>query len=143
MTRSKKAKMATEVDSPAVSAIHKPKSISPNTLTFSNSINKNEQPKTEQNASQSNAVATMEFALGEVVWAKIRGWCHWPAVIKSIVGNKYNVLWLNDYRTTVVFRTQLFKFHSNFDQFSKKFPNVVGLETAAKEAVIYSVNKKK
>lgn len=138
MTRSKKAKMATNACvSPAVEipAIQKPKSIS------SNTINKSEQAKTVQSASQSNAVANMKFVPGEVVWCKIRGWSHWPGIIKTIENNKFNVLWFNDYRTSKVFHTQLFKFHLNFNEFTKKFGRVVGLETAAKEAVLYSMSK--
>lgn len=46
------------------------------------------------------------------------------------------VRWFNDYRVTKLYRTQLFKILNNFDQFAKKIPDTVGLETAAREALI-------
>lgn len=82
-------------------------------------------------------IAPMIFKLGEVVWAKIKGSVHWPARIKSFPSNKMvTVVWFNDYRTTKIYRTQIFKYLLNFDTYAKNFDRVVGLEKAAKEGLI-------
>lgn len=82
-------------------------------------------------------LAEIEFKINEVVWAKIRGYAHWPARIKAFSNKMVIVVWFNDYRTTKMYRSQLFKFLNNFDEFAKKFDSVVGLEKAAKEALIF------
>lgn len=93
---------------------------------------------TELEAKMPLTVATVEFQTGEVVWAKIRGYPHWPAKIKSFPSSKMAlVVWFNDYRITKMYRTQLHKFLNNFDNFSKKFDQTIGLKTAAQEALIY------
>lgn len=82
-------------------------------------------------------MSLLEFKLNEIVWARIKGSPHWPARIISFPSNKMALVrWFNDYRVTKLYRTQLFKFLNNFDQFAKKFPDTVGLETAAREALI-------
>lgn len=86
-------------------------------------------------------IAIVDFKLKEVVWAKIRGSHHWPAEIISIKKRQYQVRWFNDYRTTNVFRTQLYKFKSNFHEFAKKFSTSIPLETAAKEALLVLANR--
>lgn len=83
-----------------------------------------------------DVIAQMDFKIGEIVWAKIKGHPHWPCVIKAFNKKMVIVLWYNDYRQTKIYKTQLFKFLKNFDQFSKLFDQRVGLETAAKEALI-------
>lgn len=88
-----------------------------------------------------NVVSNLTYTLNEVVWGKIRGWPHWPARITSIEGRRYQVQWFNDYRNSKLFRTQLFKFYKNYDEFSKPFAQKVGLETAAKEAVLFLAHK--
>lgn len=47
------------------------------------------------------------------------------------------VVWFNDYRTTKMYKSQIFKFLKNFDTYAVNFKNVVGLEKAAQEAMIY------
>lgn len=85
----------------------------------------------------SNTVAQIEFKIGEIVWAKIKGYAHWPAKIKSFPSSRMaEVIWFNDYRRTKVYKTQLFKFLINFDDFAKKFDDTIGLKTAAQEALI-------
>lgn len=84
-----------------------------------------------------STVAQIEFKIGEIVWARIKGFPAWPARIKSFPSNKMAVVyWFNDYRITKLYRTQMYKFLNNFDEFSKKFGDTVGLETAAREALI-------
>lgn len=90
-----------------------------------------------------NTVATVEFSPGEIIWGKIRGWPHWPAKVKRLENKRYGVVWLNDYRTTKLYKTQMFKFHSNCDKFSEKAHSSIGLETAVKEALIYLIAPKK
>lgn len=82
-------------------------------------------------------VSKIDFTIGEIVWAKIRGSPHWPAKIKSFPKDRTaTVVWFNDYRTTTIFRTQLSKFLVHFDEYSVKFDTTVGLKTAAMEALI-------
>lgn len=43
-------------------------------------------------------IAPIIFKPGEVVWAKIKGFAHWPAKIKSFPSGKMViVVWFNDY----------------------------------------------
>lgn len=91
-----------------------------------------------------NIVAKIDFKVGDVVWAKIRGCPFWPAKIERIYGVKLQmieILWFNDYRRSKVYRTQIESFLPNFRKNSKFFKEKVGLETAAKEAVLYMTSK--
>lgn len=84
-----------------------------------------------------NAVANLDWRVGEIIWAKIKGWPTWPGQIKSFPSARMvEVIWLNDYRKTRLYRTQMFKFLNNFDRFAVDFDNVVGLEGAAREGLI-------
>lgn len=100
-------------------------------------------PGNEQAISSSNAapvnmtVARIPFVIGEVVWAKIRGWKHWPAKILSISPRQIEVEWFNDYRTTKIFRSQIYKFGPNFQMFAENFDSTVGLREAAEEALLH------
>lgn len=81
-----------------------------------------------------------DFVLNEIVWAKIRGFVCWPAKIDRVIAanrgaTKYVVLWYNDYRRTTVFKSQIFKFLDSFEKFATKFDDVIGLKTAAFEAM--------
>lgn len=81
-------------------------------------------------------VAIIEFAVNEIVWAKIKGHNAWPAQIISFPTNKMVLVrWFNDYRETKIYRTQIFKFLLNFDRFSVNFNKTAGLYTAAREAL--------
>lgn len=82
-------------------------------------------------------IAEFQFSIGDVVWGKIRGWAHWPAQIIAIENRHYVVKWFNDYRTTKLFRSQIFTFYANFPLFAEKFDSVVGLKDAAHEAMVY------
>lgn len=83
------------------------------------------------------SMVKIEFKIKEIVWCKIKGCSHWPAQILAFPSNKMALVqWFNDYRQTKVFRTQLFKFLANFDQFAVRFDDVVGLKTAGREALI-------
>lgn len=90
-------------------------------------------------------VSIIPFKVDEVIWGKIRGWPHWPCKILSIdtVQQRYNVFWFNDYRTTNLYKSQVFKFYPNFDIFAEKFSSTVGLKDAAKEAMLYIREQKK
>lgn len=82
-------------------------------------------------------IVKIEFRIGEVVWAKIKGFVAWPGRIKSFPSNKMVIVtWLNDYRATKIYRTQMYKFLVYFDTFSNRFHDTVGLETAAREGLI-------
>lgn len=94
---------------------------------------------------KNNVVAELKYRIGEAVWAKIRGYKSWPAKIIEIINGKktlYRISWFNDYRTSTVYNTQMFKFCKNFDRFASGFENHIGLEVAAKEALIYLAQKK-
>lgn len=88
--------------------------------------------------SSDSKIQNIEFREGEIVWAKIEGSAHWPAKIKCFTYDrkKVVVVWFNDYRTTKVYHTQLFKFLNNFDEFAKRFHDTAGLKCAAQEALI-------
>lgn len=83
------------------------------------------------------SMVKIEFHINEIVWCKIKGCPHWPAQILAFPSNKMALVkWFNDYRQTKVYRTQLFKFLANFDQYALRFDDVVGLKTASREALI-------
>lgn len=91
-----------------------------------------------------NQIATLEFKEGDVIWAKNRGFPNWPARIESIYGEKrqlYRIYWFNDYRVSKVFKSQITNFCKNFDENSRLFDSHLGLETAAREALIYLGSK--
>lgn len=93
---------------------------------------------------KSNQIATVEFKEGDVMWAKIRGFPNWPARIESIYGEKkqlYRIYCFNDYRVSKVFKSQITKFGKNFEENSRLFDTHIGLETAAREALIYLESK--
>lgn len=82
-------------------------------------------------------IARVDFRIAEIVWAKIRGFNHWPARVKSFPNSKkVLVVWLNDYRITNIYRTQCFKFLVNFEEFAKKIDQSIGLRCAAQEGLI-------
>lgn len=95
-------------------------------------------PQLVTKSDETQSVATLDYKIDEVVWAKIKGSPHWPAKITRINSNKMiTVYWFNDYRTTKLYKTQLFKFLINFELFVQKFDQHIGLKKAAHEALIY------
>lgn len=96
-------------------------------------------PNQGNNASN-GTVANFPFKIDEVVWGKIRG-PHWPCRIIGIGDRWFEVEWFNDYRTTKLYRSQLFKFCPNFEIFSEKFTTTVGLKDATEEALHYTMKK--
>lgn len=83
-------------------------------------------------------VARIEYKINEVVFAKIKGYPHWPAKIKRFDSNKMvTVVWFNDYRTTKIYKTQLSKFLVNFERLASTFDQHIGLKKAAHEGLIY------
>lgn len=88
-------------------------------------------------------MAIPEFKLKEIVWAKIKGFPHWPATVEKIYGKTNQmaeIFWLNDYRRSKILKTQMFKFVKNFDMYAKDYDKYIGLETAVKEAMILLMN---
>lgn len=93
-----------------------------------------------KNSCGTNEVAKPDYAIGEVVWAKIKGFPNWPAKVVQVYGSMnqmVEVFWFNDYRKTRMHKGQICKFHSNFEVFSPQFDKHIGLQTAIKEALIY------
>lgn len=82
-----------------------------------------------------NAIATRQFEIGEIVWAKLKGHPHWPATVKQIYGSRRHMLevfWLKDYRTSKINKGQAWTFLPNIDRFSKA--TCIGQQTAIREA---------
>lgn len=98
-------------------------------------------PKNVDAPSVITTVAVNPFVVGEVIWGKIRGWPHWPAKIVRLYGRLIEVEWFNDYRTTKLYKSQIFKFYPNYDIFAEKFDTSVGLKTAATDALLYITSK--
>lgn len=91
-------------------------------------------------ADNSKALVKPDFVLNEIIWAKIKGSAHWPAKIERMVVTAsglllYDIKWYNDYRRSKIHRTQAFKFLQNFEKYAVKFDHVIGLRTAAFEAM--------
>lgn len=91
----------------------------------------------KKNEQGSMAIAEKDFTVGDIIWAKIKGHSHWPALVTAQTSRlMVEVRWYNDYRRTKVYRSQLFDSIKNFEKFSEKFDSVIGLRTAAKEAMM-------
>lgn len=88
--------------------------------------------KTKENLKKT--IAQIDYNLGEIVWCKIKGYSHWPAQVESFDKGKVLVRWFNDYRSTSVYKSQLFKFSENCITFSKN--KSIPQQTAIKEALI-------
>lgn len=88
------------------------------------------------NVESSIVHTSANFSVGEVVWAKIRGYPHWPARINWLTDRRAEVVWFNDYRRTKIYKFHLFKFLTHFDQFASKFNDTVGLQAAAQEGLM-------
>lgn len=86
-------------------------------------------------------IAAPGFAIGEIVWGRIKGWPHWPGKVKRIESNRFEIIWFNDYRTSKLSKNQIFKFHSNFTEFTQEAHLKVGLSTAVKEALLSIASK--
>lgn len=98
----------------------------------------------EKITNQPMAVSNEFYRVGQVVWAKLRCFPSWPAKIERICGDKKQLIeiyWFNDYRRSKVFRSQIFDFHKHFAEFAVDFDKHIGLEMAAKEALIYIARK--
>lgn len=85
-------------------------------------------------------IAKPDFKINEIIWAKIKGSVHWPAKIDRILSKSngtimYDVIWYNDYRRSKIYKLQAVKFLENFEKYSERFDDVVGLKTAAFEAM--------
>lgn len=88
-----------------------------------------------------SVLVAMGFISNEVVWGRIKGWPVWPAKIKRIEPKTYEVVWFNDYRTSKLSKNQIYKFHSNFAEFTKNAHSKIGLSTAIKEALMFIASK--
>lgn len=82
----------------------------------------------------------MDIMPGAIVWAKIKGAPFWPAKVERVYGLKnqmVEVYWFNNYKRTKMCRASCVSFLANFDRFRPNFDKHIGLEPAAKEAIIY------
>lgn len=90
-------------------------------------------------------MALPEFSTNEIIWARIRGHPYWPAKVVRIYGVRLQmleILWLNDYRRSKINKGQAKKFLTHFREYAAGFNKHVGLETAAKEGMIYIASMK-
>lgn len=136
------AKRKSEVDVSSITIRKKQRISNQNHLPVTKQIPKN---KNLNSNVQSQTIAKLTYKLNEVVFAKIRGYPCWPARITSIDGRKYEIKWFNDYRSSKVFQTQLFKFIPYYNNFSEKISSNVQLNTAVSEALIskaYEISEK-
>lgn len=81
-------------------------------------------------------VAAIDFSIGDIVWGKIKGFCHWPAKIVEFSKGKVTLWWYKDYRYSSVFKSQIYKFSEHCSTFSKKAESSPALQAAIKEALI-------
>lgn len=119
----------------------KKKKITRNTIIETKESENAMEASSDQNISSTVTIAVNLFVVGEVIWGKIRGWPHWPAKIIHLKGKFFEVEWFNDYRTTKLYRSQVYKFYPNYDLFAEKFDKTVGLKTAANDALLYISSK--
>lgn len=146
MTRSKAAqKRRSEINSQNYRAASKKKKLNDESSieVSTNKVPIDETPINEIKPTTSDqTIALIPFTVGEVVWGKIRGSPHWPAKIQKIENRRFVVEWFNDYRTTRLYRSQIYKFCPNFNVFPDKFDTTIGLKDAAEEALLYGMNNR-
>lgn len=160
-TRSKKQKLGNEtfIKKIAVESLAKPivskrkrgddennlESPSAKKTKLSENDTSNKSDGTSNESKATTTVCTMQFQVGDVIWGKIRGWPHWPCKILEMDARRirYKVWWFNDYRTTNLYRSQIYKFPGCFDIFAEKFDTTVGLKDAVKEAMTLMFEQKR
>lgn len=142
-SRSKRSKMVTSDEK----ALKSPPNAIPSTSTAATDAITSV-VTVDNKQSDVNTIALMPFVIGEVVWGKIRGWPHWPARIVKIHSPpytktpiRYEVYWFNDYRTTKLFRSQVYNYNQNYEIYTKKCETTIGLKTATREALMYIASK--
>lgn len=70
----------------------------------------------------------MSFSPGDLIWAKMRGFRHWPARIdlpapeEKIPPKKFPIFFFGTHETAVMLAKQLFPYETNKEKFSKN-PN--------------------
>lgn len=75
-----------------------------------------------------------------MIWAKLKGSPYWPAKIERIYGKSNQMLeiwWFNDYGRSKILESQAQPFLKHYGEHCKLFNQHIGLEAAAKEAVMY------
>lgn len=107
-------------------------------------LDENQENNETKESTVDNQIALLDFKIGDVVWSKLSGHPIWPSKIERIYGIKHQMLeivWFNDYRRSKIYKTQAQKFLPNFQKHAHLFDKHIGLETAAKEAMIYIGSK--
>lgn len=59
-------------------------------------------------------VESSNIQVGTLIWAKMRGYASWPALVVAIKGVRINVKFFGDNTTGVVFRNQVTEFKKGF-----------------------------
>lgn len=98
---------------------------------------------TNDRISNGNEIAIIDFQVNDIVWVKLKGSPFWPAKIERIYGQRNQMLevfWFNDYRRSKVNKGQAQPFLRNFRKHAKSFNHHIGLEAAAKEAILYGTS---
>lgn len=77
------------------------------------------------------------FKVHDLVWAYVRGFCHWPGVIEEVLPNgKYRIHFFGDYSRADVTRMKIVNFFEGFNKFSSNFGNLK-LQKAVQEASFF------
>lgn len=121
------------------------------TVAVVNTIETSDESSTDDKSIEANStssqiltIAKPLWSIDDAIWAKIRGSCHWPArIIKILPKKQFIVEWFNDYRTTRVFASQIYKFAPNIFMFQEKFDLVAGLREAAEEATLHMLRNRR
>lgn len=80
------------------------------------------------------------FKKYDLVWARVRGFCHWPGVIEDLLQNgKYRIHFFGDYSRADVTRKNIVNYFEGFNDFSCNFGRV-HLQKAVKEASFFMFN---
>lgn len=101
----------------------------------------NSRQKKPKKAAKNRMIRIETFAVGEMVWAHLRGWPSWPCRVEEIIGTKVKVYWFNDYRTSVVPKISLTKFWVGIEQNKHKIASRSDIATAVQEVFIEMIQK--
>lgn len=96
--------------------------------------NKNDRPKPVNSLMQ-------PFRKYDLVWARVRGFCHWPGVVENILNDgKYRIHFFGDYSYSNVTRKNIVNYFDGFNEFACNYGNN-NLRKAVKEATLFLFDK--
>lgn len=101
---------------------------------------KQEQKRTRKSKTKKQQlIRAYEPSIDDIVWAKMRGYCLWPAKVRSIEGNSVWLTFYGDYTSAKLNRQNVFPFEQCIRNFTPIDGKKLLLQKAVKEA-LFAIN---